>query len=179
MGANGDICVHLIYAAFVSGNWRCEGNYQELKNHHGKFSRSARSNVKFIFMADPIADMVTRIRNAQMLGKYSVAVPYSGIKNEIARVLKETGFIRDAAKRGRRNRRVLDIVLVYDADVGRIGGLRMISKQSRRTYVRAQDLHDSRRSSNGLYIVSTSRGVMSSTEARKARVGGEVLCEVW
>ena len=129
---------------------------------------------------DPIADMLTRIRNAQVLGKRSVLVPYSGVKNEIARVLKEAGFVQDTARRGRRNHRVLDLALLYDTKgLGRIQGLRMVSKQSRRMYARAQDLRSSRRGAQGIFIVSTSRGVMSSTKARKEHVGGEVVCEVW
>ncbi|MEK7173556.1 MAG: 30S ribosomal protein S8, partial [Patescibacteria group bacterium] len=131
-------------------------------------------------MTDPIADMLTRIRNAQMSGKRSVLVPYSGFKNELARVLKEAGFVLDTAKRGRRNNRMLDIVLMYDEKgSGRIRGLRMVSKQSRRSYAGFQDLRDSRRGVGGMCVVSTSRGVMSSVEARKARIGGEVVCEVW
>ena len=129
---------------------------------------------------DTISDMLTRIRNAQSLSRRQVSVPYSGLKNEIARVLKESGFIGDATKHGRRNRRMLDITLSYEEDGdGRIRGLRRVSKQSRRIYAGSQELRPSRRSMRGISIVSTSRGVMSSSDARKARVGGEVLCEVW
>lgn len=131
-------------------------------------------------MADPISDMIIRVRNAQAVQKRSVIVPYSTIKDEIARVLKEAGFVEDAIKRGRRSRRVLDIVLAYDKD-GRVRmhGFRRVSKQSQRMYARACDLRASRKGIQGMFIVSTSRGVMSSPAARKARVGGEVLCEVW
>jgi len=131
-------------------------------------------------MADPISDMIIRIQNAQAVRKRSVVVPYSAIKEEIARVLKETGFVEDAIKRGRRNRRMLDVTLAYDKDGNaRMHGFQRISKQSQRMYARARDLHDSRKGTRGMFIVSTSRGVMSSPAARTAHVGGEVLCEVW
>jgi len=75
---------------------------------------------------------------------------------------------------------MLDIMLSYEADgASRIRGLRRVSKQSRRIYAGSQELRPSRRSARGIRIVSTSRGVMSSPDARKARIGGEVLCEVW
>ncbi|TSC72372.1 MAG: 30S ribosomal protein S8 [Parcubacteria group bacterium Gr01-1014_70] len=131
-------------------------------------------------MADPISDMITRMRNAQAVQKRSVVVPYSSMKNELARVLKESGFVEDAIKRGRRNRRLLDIVLAYDADgQARMHGIRRISKQSQRIYAHATGLHASRKSVHGMFIISTSRGVMSSLAARRDRIGGEVLCEVW
>ena len=131
-------------------------------------------------MADPISDMITRIRNAQAVRKRNVAVPYSTLKNEITQVLKETGFVEDAVRRGRRNRRVLDITLAYDKEgQTHMHGFRRVSKQSQRIYERARDLRLSRKGPNGIFIVSTSRGVMSSPAARKAKVGGEILCEVW
>lgn len=131
-------------------------------------------------MTDPISDMIIRISNAQAVRKRSVVVPHSAIKDEIARVLKEEGFVEDVIKRGRRNRRVLDIVIAYEKDGNaRIHGLRRISKQSKRAYAGVYDLRDSRKSIKGMFIISTSNGVMSSLAARKAHVGGEVLCEVW
>ena len=129
---------------------------------------------------DPISDMTIRVRNAQAVGKRSVAVPYSALKNEIAQVLKEAGFVEDVAKRGRRNRRVLDITLAYGKDgQARVHGFQRVSKQSQRIYARARDLHTSRKGIGGIFIVSTSRGVMVSANAKAANMGGEVLCEVW
>lgn len=131
-------------------------------------------------MTDPIADMITRMRNAQAVRKHSVIVPYSAIKDEIARVLKGMGFVEDAIKRGRRNRRVLDITLAYDKDGNaRMHGFQRVSKQSRRMYAGVRDLRDSRKGVRGVFIISTSRGIMSSPAAREARIGGEILCEVW
>jgi small subunit ribosomal protein S8 len=129
---------------------------------------------------DPISDMLTRIRNAQLIQKRVVTVPYSRITFELARVLKEHGYIENVSKRGRGPRRVFDVTLLYNPNgIGRIQGLNRVSKQSKRVYAHVHDLHASRKSRNGTFVVSTSRGIMSSEEARKARVGGEVLCEVW
>ena len=112
---------------------------------------------------DPISDMIIRMWNAQAVRKRSVVVPHSAIKDEIARVLKEEGFVEDVIKRGRRNRRVLDIVIAYEKDGNaRIHGIRRISKQSKRTYASVDGLHDSKKGANAMFIVSTSRGVMSS-----------------
>ena len=131
-------------------------------------------------MADPISDMIIRIRNAQAVQKRSVVVPYSALKDEIARVLKEAGFIDDVIKRGRRNQKILDIVLAYDKDGRmRMQGCRRVSKQSQRMYSRARDLRTSRKGIHGMFIISTSQGLMSSPAARAAHIGGEVLCEVW
>lgn len=131
-------------------------------------------------MADPISDMLVRIRNAQAVQKRTAAVPYSNLKNEIVSVLKEAGFVGDIVKRGRRTHRVLDIALLYDKDGNAfVHGFRRVSKQSQRVYKRARDLYPSRKGARGLFVVSTSRGVLSSAAARTAKLGGEVLCEVW
>lgn len=128
---------------------------------------------------DPIADMLTRIRNAQMAGKKTVSVPYSTLKEEILKVMKHRGYIEEFNKRGRKVRRTLEIGLLYDDQgEGRVSGIRRISKQSLRTYWQARDMRSSKRGL-GTYIISTSKGVVSSEEARKMNMGGEVLCEIW
>jgi small subunit ribosomal protein S8 len=143
-------------------------------------SRRITGNKKIIMVIDPIADMLTRIRNAQLIQKHSTTIPYSRLTFEVARVLKECGYVENISKRGRGTHRVFDIALLYGTNgTGRIQGLSRVSKQSRRVYAHAHDLRASRKSRHGTFIVSTSRGVMSSDDARVARVGGEVLCEIW
>jgi small subunit ribosomal protein S8 len=167
VGENTDICGRLIYVVFVFVSLLFEESCRELKSHHGNY------------MTDPIADMFIRIRNAQMVQKRSVVIPYSDLKSEILRVLKEAGFLEDIVKRGRRNHRVLDVTLIYGKEGARIRGLRRVSKQSQRIYSRVRDMHPSRKGAHGMFIISTSRGVLSSSAARESNIGGEIVCEVW
>ena len=129
-------------------------------------------------MTDPIADMLTRIRNACMAGKDKVEIPSSKVKAEIARILKEEGFIAGykVLKDGRQG--ILKITLRYHEGEPVILGLRRVSKPGRRIYKPVEELKPVR-SGFGVAIVSTSKGVMTDEAARRNRVGGEVLCEVW
>ena len=131
-------------------------------------------------MADPIADMLTRIRNAQMKRHKVVAMPVSKMKVEIARILKQEGFIRGYDVRGKAPHAKLRIFLRYEDDGRRpvIAGLQRVSKPGRRVYS-AKDEIPWVRSGLGVAILSTSKGVMTGREARRAGVGGEVICYVW
>ena len=128
-------------------------------------------------MSDPIADMLTRIRNAQMVGHAEVAMPASRLKASIAKVLKDEGYIDDFALRDDGARRELRIGLKYYAGRPVIERLERVSKPGLRVY-RGRD--DIPRVMNGLgvAILSTSRGVMTDRKARADGVGGEVLCIV-
>ena len=128
-------------------------------------------------MSDPIADMLTRIRNAQMVGHTEVAMPASHLKASIARVLKDEGYIEDFATRESGPRKELRIALKYYAGRPVIERLERVSKPGLRVY-RGRD--DIPRVMNGLgvAILSTSRGVMTDRKARADGVGGEVLCIV-
>ena len=128
-------------------------------------------------MSDPIADMLTRIRNAQMVGHTEVAMPASRLKASIAQVLKQEGYIEDFALRESGVMKELRIALKYYAGRPVIERLERVSKPGLRVY-RGRD--DIPRVMNGLgvAIVSTSRGVMTDRKARADGVGGEVLCIV-
>jgi small subunit ribosomal protein S8 len=128
-------------------------------------------------MSDPIADMLTRIRNAQMVGHPEVVMPASGLKASIARVLKDEGYIEDFALRDKGPRKELLIGLKYYAGRPVIERLERISKPGLRVYKGRDDIP---RVMNGLgvAILSTSRGVMTDRKARADGVGGEVLCIV-
>ena len=128
-------------------------------------------------MSDPIADMLTRIRNAQMVGHTEVAMPASRLKTSIAKVLKDEGYIEDFAVRDASPAKELRIALKYYAGRPVIERLERVSKPGLRVY-RGRD--DIPRVLNGLgvAIVSTSRGVMTDRKARADGVGGEVLCIV-
>ena len=128
-------------------------------------------------MHDPIADMLTRIRNAQLVGHTEVSMPASGLKGAIAKVLKDEGYIEDFAMREKGSKRELAIALKYYAGRPVIERLERVSKPGLRVY-RGRD--DIPRVMNGLgvAILSTSRGVMTDRKARADGLGGEVLCIV-
>jgi small subunit ribosomal protein S8 len=128
-------------------------------------------------MSDPIADMLTRIRNAQATDKTTVAMPASKVKLAIAKVLKDEGYIEDFAQRSVEGKSVLEIGLKYYAGKPVIEKLERVSRPGLRIYKGRDDIP---RVLNGLgvAIVSTSRGVMTDRRARETGVGGEVLCIV-
>ena len=128
-------------------------------------------------MSDPIADMLTRIRNAQMAEKVSVAMPSSSLKVAIAKVLKDEGYIEDFRVAGEAIKPQLEIALKYYAGRPVIEKIERISKPGLRIYKGTEDLP---RVMNGLgvAIVSTSKGVMTDRKARASGIGGEVLCVV-
>ena len=128
-------------------------------------------------MSDPIADMLTRIRNAQAVEKVSVKMPSSKVKVAIAQVLKDEGYIEDFAVRGEAAKPELEMQLKYYAGRPVIERIERVSKPGLRIYKGAEDLP---RVMNGLgvAIVSTSSGVMTDRKARAQGVGGEVLCLV-
>ena len=130
-------------------------------------------------VADKIADMLTRIRNANQMRYKEVEVPASKIKLEIAKILKETGFIVDYKIKKNDTQDTIVLFLKYGQNKERvITGLKRISKPGLRVYANAKEMP---RVLNGLgiAIVSTSKGVMTDKEAREANLGGEVLAYIW
>ena len=130
-------------------------------------------------MSDPIADMLTRIRNASSVFHDSVDVPASRLKKEVARILKEEGYIRDYKVTDDGKQGVIRIYLKYAPPKRQvITGIKRISKPGLRVYAK-RDAIPKVLGGLGVAILSTSRGVMSDREARRANVGGEVICYVW
>lgn len=137
-------------------------------------------------MIDPIVDMLNRIRNAQAVLHQTVDIPWSDLKYEIAKILEKEGFVDSIEKKGRHPKKKLGITLKYksDGDLGTssitpaIEGLRRISKLGQRIYLPSKKIKRVR-GGYGIAIISTSKGLMTDKEARKQRLGGEVLCEVW
>ena len=127
---------------------------------------------------DPITDLLNRIRNAQAVLHPQVEVPYSNLKYEIAKLLEKKGFIEKAVKAGKKEKKSIDITLKYDNKVPAISGLRRISKPGQRIYLPAKKIRPVR-GGYGLAIISTSKGVMTNKEAKKQKLGGEILCEIW
>ncbi|MBE2183009.1 MAG: 30S ribosomal protein S8 [Anaerolineae bacterium] len=133
-------------------------------------------------MSDPIADMLTRVRNALMAGKATVDIPSSKIKVEIARILKEEGYIEAFEVLEQKPYPVLQVTLKYHGARRErrpvITNITRISKPGRRVYRGRMDLPRVM-SGIGIAIVTTPKGVMTAAQARRERVGGEVLCYVW
>jgi small subunit ribosomal protein S8 len=129
--------------------------------------------------ADPIADMLTRIRNANALRYDTVSMPYSKIKDDIAKILKDQGYIIDMSIEGEGAQKSLNLTLKYGPSGEHvISGLKRISKPGLRVTVQADKLPRVLRGL-GIAIISTSSGLMSDAQARKAHLGGEVICYVW
>jgi small subunit ribosomal protein S8 len=128
---------------------------------------------------DPIADFLTRIRNAGMARHETVAMPHSKMKAEMARILTEQGYVESYSERGNGAKKELVIELKYDPDGrGAIRGLRRMSRPGRRVY-RKQANIPRVLDGLGVAILSTSRGILTDHEARRAGIGGEVLCFVY
>jgi small subunit ribosomal protein S8 len=130
-------------------------------------------------MTDPIADMLTRIRNANIARHDRVEIPASRQKEEIARILQEEGYIRNYRYLEDRRQGILRVYLKYSKDRERvISNIRRISKPGRRVYVGKSDLPKVL-NGLGIAILSTPRGVMTAAQCKRENVGGEMLCYVW
>ena len=130
-------------------------------------------------MSDPIADMLTRIRNAGKAKFNRVDIPGSKLKTELAKVLMEEGFIRNYKFIKDKKQGVLRVYLKYDDEqTSAIFGLKRISKPSRRIYVKGKEVKPVL-NGMGIAILSTSKGIMTDKKARAEKVGGEILCNIW
>ncbi|UVI29802.1 30S ribosomal protein S8 [Paenibacillus spongiae] len=130
-------------------------------------------------MSDPIADMLTRIRNANVVRHEKVEMPASKVKKQIAEILKREGFIRDAEYIEDNKQGIIRIFLKYGPNQERvITGLKRISKPGLRVYTKSNEVPRVL-GGLGMAIISTSQGIMTDKEARQVKSGGEVLCYVW
>ena len=130
-------------------------------------------------MTDPIADMLTRIRNANTVGHETVEIPASKMKKAIAEILKEEGYITDFDVIEDDKQGMIKVTMKYGANKERvISGIKKISKPGLKVYAKANDVPKVL-GGLGIAIISTSKGIVSDKEARKLGVGGEVICSVW
>ena len=129
-------------------------------------------------MVDPIADMLNIIRNAQMAGKAEVSIPFSGIKFNIAQILEKNKFIGKIEKRGKKITKSISIILKYDSKIPAISGLKRVSRPGQRIEFSFKEIK-SVRGGYGIAIIATPKGLMTNKEAKKQRLGGELICEVW
>jgi len=128
---------------------------------------------------DVIGDMLTSIRNAQAVKKETAYVPYSKIKMNIAEILVNEGYLKEAVRRGRKNRKVIGITMKYNEEgEPAIRKIERVSKLSKSVYAPLSQIHGSG-AGRALQILTTSKGILTNIGARKEKVGGEVICEIW
>lgn len=135
------------------------------------------------FMLDPISDMLTRIRNAQMAGHNEVTIPASKLKLAVAKILENKKFIKSAVKEKAGEFDVIKIILKYKKisntqKIPAIRGIRRISRQGQRIYLKRDKIRKVK-NGYGIAIISTSKGLLAGEEAYQKKIGGEYICEVW
>jgi small subunit ribosomal protein S8 len=129
-------------------------------------------------MTDPITDMLNQIKNAQAVGKTEVLIPLSKIKNDIATILSKENFVGEIKKAAKGKIKGLKISIKYDNEVPAISGFKRISKPGQRIYEGFSEIKKVH-GGYGISIISTSKGLMTNRDARKQKLGGEVICQVW
>ena len=130
-------------------------------------------------VSDPIGDFIIRLKNASAVKKASVSVPFSVLKMAIAEKLKDVGYLKTIEKKGKKVRKTLDIFLKYDeAGMPVIHDVKRVSKPGCRLYRSAREIMPVRYG-HGVLVLSTPRGILTGAEARKEKVGGEALFEIW
>lgn len=131
-----------------------------------------------MLISDPIADMLTRVRNAIKASKKYVQMPSTKLKVNVSEVLKKYGFIEDYTVLEEGSKKTLKIILRYVNGVSAISGLEQVSTPGLRVYKGSKDLPKVK-NGLGIAIISTSSGVVSDVEAREKNIGGEILCKIW
>lgn len=129
-------------------------------------------------MTDPIADMLTRIRNALAANKSSVAIPYSNLKNTVLQQFLSHGFVLGVEVQGEGISKQIIVTLQSESQPARITSLSRVSRPGQRVYAKSAKIPKSR-SGRGIFLVSTSKGVISDNEARTQKLGGELICQIY
>lgn len=128
---------------------------------------------------DPVSDFIIQLKNAGMVRKEHVSVPYSKLKHAIAEKLMDAGYLSSVEKKGKKAKKTLDVSLKYDNEgTHEIHGIKRVSKPGRRMYVGVSDIHPVK-FGKGERILSTPAGILTGSEARKQNVGGEELFIIW
>jgi len=129
-------------------------------------------------MTDPITDMLNQIRNAKAVAKPEVSIPFSKVKYEIAKILMQEDFIGEVKKVVRGKTKTMKIILKYDDGVSKISNLKRVSKPGQRIYAKVSEIKRVK-GGYGISVISTSKGFMTNKKARRLKLGGEIICEVW
>lgn len=127
---------------------------------------------------DPVSDMLIRLKNAQKAGLDSAQIPYSQFRHEIAKALERARMIKSIEKKGKRIRKILEVCLNKESDAKKIKEVVLLSKPSRRLYVKCKDVGKNA-SGHELLLISTSKGVMSGQEAKAAGLGGQLIAKIY
>ncbi|MBX4198434.1 30S ribosomal protein S8 [Candidatus Parcubacteria bacterium] len=127
---------------------------------------------------DPISNLIVQIKNASDAGKDMVTVPYSRMKEEILTVLEKEGFVKSVAKRGKKIHKSIDVGLMYDTYGPRVKGVKRMSHLSKRMYGGVKDLRPVKQG-HGVLVITTPKGILTDAEARRQKVGGELLFKIW
>jgi len=129
-------------------------------------------------LVDPIADMLTRIRNAQAVRRPEVEIPFSKMRYELAKILEKENFAREVKKSGRGVKKNIIIILKYEKGAPGILGSQRVSKSGQRIYNSVKEIKPIR-GGFGMSIISTNKGLMTNKDAKKKNIGGEIICRVW
>jgi small subunit ribosomal protein S8 len=129
-------------------------------------------------MTDPIADMIIRVKNAFMANKADVSIPHSKVKEAVAKILESEGYVENFEVKPTVPQKTIEVKLKYIGKIPAITQVRRLSKPGRRMYATSKDIPKSL-GGYGVTIVSTSKGVVTDSQARKLNVGGELLCQIW
>ena len=159
-----DILEDLVFAEFASEKWQIKVLFQELENQVGKK-----------YMTDPIADMLIRIKNASMVNHQFVEIPYSNLKHRLANVLLEEELVKGVEKKQSKENKMLKLTLKYKDKEPAFKAMFRVSKPGRRVYMPSKEL----KSRRGILVVSTPKGLMTSRDAKRKNVGGEVMVEIY
>lgn len=129
-------------------------------------------------VGDSVGDFIIQLKNAGMVGKSEVRLPYSKLKHAIADVLKKEGYVSEVSAEGKAAKKQLTVSLKYDEGKHQINGVKRISKPGRRLYIKAADIYPIK-FGQGRVILSTPAGILTGEEARQQNVGGEQLFQIW
>ena len=129
-------------------------------------------------VSDPISDFIIQLKNAALVQKESVVLPYSKLKFAVAEKLKERGYLASVEKRGKKARKLLEVELTYESGKARISDVVRVSKPGRRMYFPVSAIRPVR-FGKGALILSTPKGILTGEEAKKEHVGGEALFKIW
>lgn len=166
---NAVISAILGFAVSASEKWPRGEKYRESKRRRGNI-------IELICIM--YIDLLVKLKNAQLAKKENIKIPYSKMKEKILEILQDNNYIESFEKRGRGIKRVLDAKLKYENNRGVIRGIKFISKPSCHFYIGYKDIKPSK-SGYGLLVISTPKGLLSGQEAKKMKLGGEMLFEIW